>query len=460
MSRRRRSSVISGDAARNRSYQPIGGNARDSAAECLLRSMTKPHNSTRDDAANSKCPRPILTLRDGVPFLPRDCYFHKMRRNSAITARQARPSSARLMVALLLDAVLVLVVACDVGGPVSGQPSAGGPTPTSALSSTPHVDGSETPKTGGNDGAGRVPGQSGGDEQGGTNDQGGRKDQDSRKGQHGGPWLIRWLVELGPNAPVGNHNVRLDAFDGLQRGDCSHTADIAQYADGQARELYQGVGNACLAAFSNRTELWSEAQADFYSFKPEAFDFTCYDRAAYQVFADLVKYHLQDPARSFEKASGGEAIVQDTCVRMFDVQPNSGALSGGYPVTITGQNFPDPTTVLLPWQMSVPVVPEAGGTRLTFTMPAMPADMEPGEDYLTVQNEGADTALPFNFEAASGGPSGPNDTKGTEGPTEEPTANQTTDSTGQPTANQTTDAPGEPTNEPTSSQTTDASEPS
>jgi hypothetical protein len=95
-------------------------------------------------------------------------------------------------------------------------------------------------------------------------------------------------------------------------------------------------------------------------------------------------------------------------------------LGGGYLVTITGQNFPDPTTVMVGYssEISVTVVPEAGGTRVTFTMPAVE---NPGEVYLVVMNEGADTALPFIFEAAAS-ESGTDPTNPSVNPTETPSA--------------------------------------
>jgi hypothetical protein len=392
-----------------------------------------------------------------------------MVRQAGLAISMARRGTAHFRPMLLLVAVLFTLFACGSGtqdsadGPSAKatQPGqtptpAGGETPTKpsaedrskdsgGANSTEPPAGDRSKDSGGANSTEPPAGDRSKDSSGAnsTEPPAGDGSKDSGGGNRRGGvglWLVKWLVALGPNGPVGNHDVRRDAFTGLQAGDCAHVAEVGQYAEGQARHLYQGVGNACLAAFNDRTDLWQEAEAAFSSFRPRSFDFTCYDRAAYQVFATLVNLHRQDPTRQFKRASSG-GVVQDGCVRMSKVQPSKGALEGGYPVTITGQNFPNPTAVVVGYSpgITVRVRPEAGGTRLTFTMPA---GEYPGETYLTVQDEGTDTALPFTFESArstggsdrtaggTGEPTGTPSDEASETPTDDPTTQATSNATG------------------------------
>jgi hypothetical protein len=228
-------------------------------------------------------------------------------------------------------------------------------------------------------------------------------------------------VALGPGAPVGNHNVRADAFSGLQSGDCEHVVDVGRFADGQAKYLYRGVGNACLAAFDNRLSLWDEAEQDHDSIDVDSFHFTCYDRAAYQLFTTLVTYHRRDAQRQFTKTGG--QVVADSCPRVTELQPSSGSADGGYPVTVIGENFPSPAEVqLVPGgstDETLTAEPEPGGRRLTIQMP--PADGR-DEVYLVVQSGGADSGLPFTY-IGTGSTDAPTDgsTETAPVPTESPT---------------------------------------
>jgi hypothetical protein len=263
-----------------------------------------------------------------------------------------------------------------------------------------------------------------------------------------GPWLIRWLVALGPGAPGGNHNVRLFAFHALQRGDCKETVTQGGYGDSQERALYRGVGSACLAAFEGRTDLWSQAESDFKSFDAAAFDFTCYDRAAFNVFEAVITAYRQNPDRNFVRAQGPTAA--DSCPRMSEVNPDHGSVDGGYEVTIIGENFPPETTVSIQngTNVDVQVQSQEGGHRLTFTMP--PFDSA-GLGYLIVRGGGSDTGLEFTFEESSAASRSPSEQAGDSTADSDTTADaeSTTEAPGEtPTPNEPTDQPTDATDEP------------
>ena len=165
----------------------------------------------------------------------------------------------------------------------------------------------------------------------------------------------------------------------------------------QVKYLYRGIGSACLAAFGGKYELWEQAERDLASFDAGNFNFTCYDRAAHALFRSLVERHEKHPSWSFEQTRPD--ATPDRCPRMSTVEPNRGSVEGGYQVTITGENFPNPTRILFDYWDDNPIVvkPQDNGSRLTFPMPAFESA---GEVYLTVVSGEADTGLPFVFEEA------------------------------------------------------------
>ena len=219
-----------------------------------------------------------------------------------------------------------------------------------------------------------------------------------------GPWLIEWVVALGPSAPGGNHNVPLDAYRSLLAGDCRRVAEIAPYAEEPYnRVLYTGVGNACLAAFAGEPDRWQTAERSLQLLQGQRERTGCYGQTAFDLLEGLVAAHSEDPEREFarteaEPGPGG-------CVLVETVQPDHGRLSGGYWVTLSGWNFPPRGLLTIQGatpQRMPPVVrfqSTDGGTRITFTMPSVD---EPALGYIIVDgnDEYWNSAAEFAFEAA------------------------------------------------------------
>ena len=192
------------------------------------------------------------------------------------------------------------------------------------------------------------------------------------------PWLIDWVVSLGPSAPGGNHSVPLDAFKSLVAGDCARTAEVGKFADEpQNRLLYVGVGNACLAAFHGQPSRWPVAQSSFADLQGHRELTGCYGKTAYDLLEALVNAHGTHPERRFERVASSPSSGE--CVRVLSVVPNAGSMSGGYLVTLHGRNFPAAgrLTILGANIMKAPpVVPYRSTdqrTRIEFRMPAAEA---------------------------------------------------------------------------------------
>ena len=242
------------------------------------------------------------------------------------------------------------------------------------------------------------PAQSSPAQQSGEND--GRSEGTTSDGRPA--WYIRWIVELGPGTPRGNHFANSFAYWALLQGDCEEVVKEGEGADAPADALYRGVGSACLAAFENRGELWKRAKEDLETVAAaDRSTLTCYDRSAYALLHALVEAHQEDPDRVFVKQAGRSALPTP-CVQIEGIEPRRGSIKGGYQVTLTGVNFPDQVVVHVNFDLEVPARSTAGGTRISFQMPAVE---EAEEGLVWIEHGNSETAIDFQFDESLDEPS-------------------------------------------------------
>ncbi|TIC80489.1 hypothetical protein E8D34_19090 [Nocardioides sp. GY 10113] len=196
-----------------------------------------------------------------------------------------------------------------------------------------------------------------------------------------GTTIIEWVVSLGPSAPGGNHNVPLDAYLSLVKGNCRHVVDVAQYADEPYnRLLYEGVGSACLAAFEGESERWAVAEQNLDLLADQRDRTGCYGRGAFDLLDALVAAHRSAPDAELVRQEGTSG---SGCVLVEGISPDRGSAAGGYPVTVTGSHFPDHGLITIGGTV-VGFDSTDGGTRIEFTMPPLEVT---GEQYIVVDGE-------------------------------------------------------------------------
>jgi hypothetical protein len=104
--------------------------------------------------------------------------------------------------------------------------------------------------------------------------------------------------------------------------------------EGDARTLYAGVADACLAAFHGRAELWDSAAATFAALTPPS---SCMDDAAYRVFTQLLQLHQQNPNGAFVPLTDPSQAQAPPCPVVSQLDPAQGPR--GTEVRITGSNL-------------------------------------------------------------------------------------------------------------------------
>ena len=180
------------------------------------------------------------------------------------------------------------------------------------------------------------------------------------------------MLSLGPGAPEGPPE--FTAYRELQQLRCNRVFDRVGELKEPAVTLYTGAAQACLAAFSGRSNLWAKAAAAYDGVSGRSGELTCMDRAALALLERLVTAHEADPEAVFEKAPGSKSKAPP-CPSISGLSPDHGTQNTV--VRITGRNLAgnvvgiDVVDSLGNSQSAVPT--EVGDGALEFTMPEAPS---------------------------------------------------------------------------------------
>lgn len=184
--------------------------------------------------------------------------------------------------------------------------------------------------------------------------------------------VIAWVLSLGPGAPEGPPE--FTAYRELQQLRCSKVFDRVRELKKPAVTLYTGAAQACLAAFSGRSNLWARAAAAYDEVSGRSGELTCMDRAALALLERLVTAHEADPEAVFEKAPGS-ASKAPPCPRITGLSPDHGKEKTL--VRMTGRNLVGNVVGIdvvdsLGNSHSAGPPTEVGDGALEFTMPEAP----------------------------------------------------------------------------------------
>jgi hypothetical protein len=233
---------------------------------------------------------------------------------------------------------------------------------------------------------------------------------------------VRAIVTLGPATPKGDGDPTHEAYDNLAAGDCERAVKTARQIDRDPQQsLYRGTGSACLAAFHARSDLWAQAAADLARAAQQQGDFSCWDRGAYQMLAQLVQLHRQDPHRSFTQVGGGGGT--SPCPRIRSLVPDHGPMSGGYPVTILGDNLPAEMNVVF-GEGTIRATADPGGGKVVIVAPAAGTSGVVDVWIEPVGNHSWEPAAEFTYDAPTS--STETESTGTEPTGTEPTGTEPT----------------------------------
>jgi hypothetical protein len=165
------------------------------------------------------------------------------------------------------------------------------------------------------------------------------------------PNPIAWLLSLGPGAPAGPPEFQ--AYELVLNRDCASLAQRLgpdgdlQALSGEAVRLYEGLANACLAAFSGETGRWEAAETAFEALAPPV---SCLDVAAYGLLGRLVTAHQTNPMGQFEAATDPASAAAPPCPSITVIEPNRGP--SGTPVLVAGTNLDRVGEVILYFETS------------------------------------------------------------------------------------------------------------
>jgi hypothetical protein len=210
--------------------------------------------------------------------------------------------------------------------------------------------------------------------------------------------VIAWIIGLGPGAPGGPPE--FSVYYQLQHRHCSEVFTRVGELDSVPQTIYGGAANACLAAFDNRTDLWSRATKALEEVDGHTQELTCIDRAALALLQRLVTLHRDHPDQSFEQAPT-KSSKAPPCPNITSVTPDHG--SAGDLITLHGRHLADTTGV---------AVVDSGGLRtsvdvagqhdssISFTMPDQPAQTDSATVCIVVASSDWDSdGVLFTYDA-------------------------------------------------------------
>lgn len=143
--------------------------------------------------------------------------------------------------------------------------------------------------------------------------------------------LIAWILSLGPGSPTGP--AESVPYERVRQTQCDAVSKRLGELDAAAARLYGGAASACLAAFQNRQELWTDAERAYASIAPSGL--SCFDIVAYGLLKRLVVAHQVNPEGEFEVTmANAESPPCPTISRLDPVRGPRGST-----VTVTGSNF-------------------------------------------------------------------------------------------------------------------------
>ncbi|HEX6921235.1 MAG TPA: IPT/TIG domain-containing protein [Actinomycetes bacterium] len=218
--------------------------------------------------------------------------------------------------------------------------------------------------------------------------------------------VIAWVLSLGPGAPEGPPE--FTAYRELQQLHCSKVFDRVGELKKPAVTLYTGAAQACLAAFSGRSNLWARAAKAYDEVSGRSGELTCMDRAALALLKRLVTAHEADPEAVFEKAPGS-ASKAPPCPDISRLSPDHGA--AGQTVRITGRNLArdvDEVRVYITNDNFVEAEKRVDGDAIEFTMPVLAAEALTVCVVVRARPEWSADGAIFTYESAeSTGPASP-----------------------------------------------------
>lgn len=156
---------------------------------------------------------------------------------------------------------------------------------------------------------------------------------------------VTWIPQFAPAG--GADTAQQSAYFRLAQRECQVAYEVATDDDGagheewspSVRDLYVASAAACLAAFDGESDLWSEATLHLESVDPA--DLGCWDRELYDSAAQIVDAHATHPNAVFQL----EGDASSSCPQLTSLHPAEGPSSGGYPVTVHGENLPESFTL-------------------------------------------------------------------------------------------------------------------
>ena len=122
---------------------------------------------------------------------------------------------------------------------------------------------------------------------------------------------------------------------------------------------------------------WAAAERRYQELVARQPRLDCIGEATFSMLRDLVEAHRADPAARFTRSTQGRAR-DPQCPRILRLDPEHGALKGGYQVRLIGEHLPKQATI--EWgERSFQVT-----TNGTTTMLEAPPGDEPGGIYVYV----------------------------------------------------------------------------
>lgn len=212
--------------------------------------------------------------------------------------------------------------------------------------------------------------------------------------------VISWISQYTPSG--GGGTIPGPIYYDIARDRCDDAVVEAADLDEPRRSLYVGTAAACLAAFHNRPDAWSQAESAAAHLNPNAPEFECFDRDLERLLTALVQFHRDDPDAKVTRQQSNTAGTG--CPLIVKITPGQGPRGGGQQVVLSGLRLPSTFMVLFNGDKIGPVS-SADGTTATLVTPGLsPADLETTRVGVKIFGSPFDPQAFYTYDAASTSP--------------------------------------------------------